>query len=105
MEVDEDRFGRAEDIVRIRRRPTLRGGGEDHRGQPAPPGHWQRQPRGGHCGERQPPAALLHLTVTRVNFRFPTFNRYTPGESLALGSATRSPSTLTPPWAISRRAS
>src|SRR3954462_9546926 len=47
----------------------------------------------------------LHCTVTRANFRLPTLSRYVPGDSFAFGSPARSPSTVTPPCAMRRRAS
>src|SRR5207248_4764102 len=76
---------------------------KDHRGLRASSDDRQRDNDA--RGDSERPAAPLQVTVTRVNFRLPTFSRYTPGGSFAFGSDTLSPSTLTPPCAISLRAS
>src|SRR5436305_6927875 len=73
---------------------TLRGGEEADGGQ------IERGDRG-----KSHDHGTLHCTVTRANFRLPTLSRYVPGDSFAFGSPARSPSTVTPPWAMSRRAS
>src|SRR5205823_10387337 len=105
-EVNERHVAGADEAVRIGRLPAARRRRKEHRGLSKPEGQPDGGADDGHHRQGSDPHAPPHyLTVTRVNLRLPTFRRWTPAGSFAFGSDTRSPSTLTPPCAISRLAS